>query len=153
MPKNLFQNKFDPDAEYVARRAFGDYSIGDSIVKEDFTPRRVKQFYDARMIVMADVWSEFVGGVSPAPATTLPVIDPAPVDDGEDVIKPVVFEDGVLKLEVAQIDDEEVVSLRAELESLGVKVDKRWGIARLTEELEKATAPALALPGMTDGTA
>lgn len=31
--------------------------------------------------------------------------------------------------------------LRAQLEALGVAVDKRWGVARLREELETATAP------------
>ena len=34
--------------------------------------------------------------------------------------------------------------LRQELIGLGVTVDKRWGIARLREELEKATAPGTA---------
>lgn len=127
MPKDLFKAKFDPNANYIARRAFGDYQIGDKFVKENFTPHRVKQMYSTRMIVMEDVWNEFVG-VTPAPTPALPVVDPAPVDDGE------------------------VPSLREEYKQLtGKDADKRWGEARLVEELEKATAPAPALPGMADG--
>ena len=43
-------------------------------------------------------------------------------------------------------DDEQVVreleeaKLREELESLGVEVDKRWGVSRLKDEIEKAKA-------------
>lgn len=126
MPKNLFQAKFDPDADYVVRRAFGDYAPGDKLVKKDFTSRRIRQFYDGRMIVLKDVWNEFVGASSAADKSR--VVDfPAPVDD--------------------------TAHLRQELESLGVEVDGRWKEKRLLEELEKATAPKQALPGVNNGAA
>lgn len=131
MPKNLFQKKFNPNINYVARRAFTGYDTGDVIVKSDFTEHRLKQMYSSRMIVREDVWDQFVGAPSPVADAGLPAVKPAPLDSGEsDPLQP----------------------LRDELEAAGVKVDKRWGEARLNEELEKATAPA-ALPGVNDGAA
>lgn len=39
-------------------------------------------------------------------------------------------------------DEDDVSALRRELTDLGVKVDLRWGTARMREELERATSPA-----------
>lgn len=126
MPKLLWSKKFDVKGSYVWRKG---ENVGEPVVNKDFTERRLRQLYDGRSIVYSDVWKQFVGAAkSPAPAKGLPVVDPAPIDNGES-------------------------DLRSELESLGVKVDKRWGEARLIEELEKATAPTAVLPGVNDGAA
>lgn len=123
MPKLLWSKKFDVKGSYVWRKG---ENVGEPVVNKDFTERRLRQLYDGRSIIYSDVWNEFVGAAkSPAPAKGLPAVDSAPIDSGES-------------------------DLRSELESLGVKVDKRWGESRLIEELEKATAPA-ALPGVNDG--
>lgn len=133
MPKNLWLKRFDPDAEFVWRRASAQYGAGDEVVKSDFTPRRLKQLYEGRYILERDVWNDFVGvASSPAPAKGLPVVDPAPVDNGE---------------------SDPIDELRADAESLGIDVDKRWGEKRLNAEIEKATAPASTLPGVNDGAA
>lgn len=39
---------------------------------------------------------------------------------------------------------DEVSDIRGQLEASGVAVDKRWGLAKLREELERATAPGVA---------
>lgn len=124
MPKNLWHKKFNPSDSFIWRRECGDYKPGESVVNKDFAPRRLRQMYDNRMIVAADVWNEFVGASSPATDKARVVVDSAPVSDAG-----------------------------AKLEALGVKVDKRWGEARLLEELEKATAPTMSLPGIADGAA
>lgn len=122
MPKLLWSKKFDVKGSYVWRKG---ENVGEPVVNKDYTDRRLRQLYDGRSIVYSDVWKEFVGATA---VKGLPVVDPAPIDDGES-------------------------DLHAQLESLGVKVDKRWGEARLIEELEKATAPAAVLPGVKDGAA
>lgn len=118
MVKNLWLKKFDPSDDFTWRRNCGEFTAGESVVKSKFTDRRLRQLYDARIIAATDVWNEFVGASSPATDKARVVADSAPVSDAG-----------------------------AELEALGVKVDKRWGEARILEELEKATAPAK-LPGM-----
>lgn len=42
---------------------------------------------------------------------------------------------------VAQETSEDADSLRAQLQALGVRVDMRWGLQRLRDELEEATRP------------
>lgn len=129
MPKNLWLKKFDPSDDFTWRKNCGDYTMGTPVDKKIFTGRRLRQLYDARIIAPSDVWNEFVGASSPAADKARVVVDSAPVSDAGDPL------------------DE----LRAELEAAGVTVDKRWGEKRLTEELEKATAPVMKLPGMPDG--
>lgn len=65
MVKNLWLRRFDANNEFVARREIilpsGDLAkAGDPIPKESFTARRLRQLYDARTIVAADAWAEFV---------------------------------------------------------------------------------------------
>lgn len=124
MPKNLWSKKFDPDAEFVWRHG---YHTGQPVVKTEFNPRRLKQLYDTRKVVMEDVWNEFVGVLSPTADKSGRVADSAPVS--------------------APASDDPRAELRAQLDELGIEYDNRWGEKRLTEELEKATEPAK-LPGM-----
>lgn len=49
-----------------------------------------------------------------------------------------------LEAQMSGAPQEDATTLRSELESLGVAVDKRWGAARLRAELERATAPGVA---------
>lgn len=123
MVKNLWLKKFDPSDDFTWRKNCGEYVMGTSVVKENFTARRLQQLYTARIIVATDVWNEFVGAPSPAADNSGRVVDSAPVS-------------------APALD-----SLRDELEAAGVTVDKRWGEKRLIEELEKATAP-VTLPGL-----
>lgn len=78
MPKNLWLKKFNPDDDFKWRRTVGDCKPGDKVVKKDFLPRRLKQLYESRMIVAADVWNEFVGR---ADKKRRVVEDSAPVSD------------------------------------------------------------------------
>ncbi len=131
MAKNLWLKKFDPSDDFSWRKNYGEYAAGEKVVKKNFSPRRLKQLYEGRYIVERGMWNEFVGAASsPAPAKGLPVIDPAPVDNGESAVN----------------------ELRADAEALGIEVDKRWGEKRLNAEIEKATAPVV-LPGVNDGVA
>lgn len=124
MVKNLWLKKFDPSDDFTWRKNCGEYVMGTPVVKENFTARRLQQLYTSRIIVATDVYNKFVGASSPAADKGGRVVDSAPVSAP------------------APIDE-----LRAELEAHGVTVDKRWGEARLNEELEKATAP-VTLPGL-----
>lgn len=67
MAKNMWLKRFDAAGDFVARRAFGKYAPGESIVNEDFAARRLRQFYDNRMIVFADVWDAYVNPALVAP--------------------------------------------------------------------------------------
>ncbi len=49
---------------------------------------------------------------------------------------------GLAEPAIVPVDDE-VEGLRAQLQSLGVRVDGRWSPARLRQELDRATAPEL----------
>lgn len=49
-----------------------------------------------------------------------------------------------LRSQMARPATDDAEDLRQQLTALGVAVDKRWGVARLREELESATAPAAA---------
>lgn len=120
MVKNLWLKKFDPSDDFTWRRNCGEFTAGESVVKKNFTERRLQQLYSARIIAATDVWNEFVGA-SPADKARV-VVDSAPVSDAGDSI------------------DE----LRELAEEAGVSIDKRWGEKRLLEELDKATK----LPGM-----
>lgn len=123
MAKNLWLKEFNPSDNFTWRRNCGEYAMGDKVVNKNFTVRRLQQLYNSRIIVATEVWNEFVG---PSPADNARVVeDSAPVSDAGD----------------------NLVELRNSLESHGVKVDKRWGEARLLEELEKVTNP-VKLPGM-----
>ena len=46
-----------------------------------------------------------------------------------------------LEAQLSGAPQEDVATLRSELEALGVMPDKRWGAARLRAELDRATAP------------
>lgn len=68
MVKNLWLDPFDPKAEYVARKAFGGYTMGDEIDKSKLPhTRRLRQLYDNRMIVTRDMWERHVNGVEDEP--------------------------------------------------------------------------------------
>lgn len=129
MPKNLWSKRFDPSDAFVWRRSYGDNNPGDPVVNSEFTTRRLRQLYEGRMIVAADVWNEFVGASSPAPDKARVVVDSAPVSDAGNTL------------------DE----LRSRAESLGIVVDKRWGEKRLRDEIQNAKSPSL--PGVNDGAA
>lgn len=127
MAKNLWLKRFDPSDSFTWRRAYGDNTAGETVVNKDFTPRRLRQLYEGRIIVATDIWNEFVGASSPATDKSRVVVDSAPVSDA--------------------------ALIREQLDALGVEYDKRWGEKRLNEELEKATAPVTSLPGIADGAA
>jgi hypothetical protein len=121
---NLWYKKFNADDDFVWRRT------GEPVSKEEFTPRRIRQFYDGRYIVESNTWSQFVGVSSPASDDSGRVVDSAPVSPP------------------ATSDPRD--ELRAQLDSLGVEYDNRWGEKKLTEALEEATKP-ITLPGVNDG--
>lgn len=125
MVKNIWNEPFDPNGEYTWRKNCGEYATGEKVVKSNFVERRLRQLYSARIIAPTDLWNEFVGATTPAADKSRVVVDSAPVSDA-----------------APNLDE-----LRAQLEAVGVTVDKRWGEKRLNEELEKATTP-LTLPGM-----
>lgn len=45
---------------------------------------------------------------------------------------------GYMSIGEGPVPSDDTTDLVAEAESLGIKVDKRWGAARLAEEIEKA---------------
>ena len=83
---------------------------------------------------LAELQDRLAALTMPAPGTPLSV-EPPGAPSTMDVLQTPEMVAGQAKAR-AEID-----ALRRDLEAAGVDVDKRWGIARLREELEKATAP------------
>lgn len=60
----IWSKKFDPELEFVARRALvqGDGSLlapGDDVAKATFLQRRLRQLYDQRIIAEKEAWNEY----------------------------------------------------------------------------------------------
>lgn len=103
MVRNLWHDKFSAGDSFVARRDMGDLKAGQPVSKDAFTERRLRQLYDQRVIVKAEVWASIAGPI------------------------------GI-------VEHSEIDALRDEAESLGIKVDGRWSIARLKEEINGKSA-------------
>lgn len=136
MVKNLWHTKFNAGDEFITRRDLGDLVAGQPIDKDAFTERRLRQLYDQRVIVNADVWAQYVGEPKTLDeAFEMLGIESMNFDIGGGEDGPVVTLKEVITLPgvVSEID-----LLRKDAEEIGIKVDKRWSVKRLNEEIEKA---------------
>lgn len=167
MSRNLWLRRFDANQDFVARREIvlpsGDLAkVGDPIPKEGYTDRRLRQLYDTRSIVAADMWHEHMNPpeVSFRPSKkstvvfhdelvteTLPDVNITETDDYVDFVEPepVVTELPGLTLPLPAAEPEsEPVEDRDELlkqaAELNIKADGRWSNTRLRAEIDKALA-------------